>query len=59
MKSPTVKTFDEKAIINALKASGKDDAVLYIKKLKEALENQQRITAKAIKKLKELSKNDS
>lgn len=49
----TVKTFDEKKIINDLKASGKQEAVLLIRRYKEALERQQKLTATAIKKLKE------
>lgn len=53
---PTVKTFDEDAIIEDLKKSGKYDAVELIKAYKRSMENQQRITAKAVKKIKELSK---
>jgi len=53
---PEVKTFDEKSILEDLKKSGKDEAVKLIKAYKRALENQQRITAEAIKKIKELSK---
>lgn len=49
----TFKTFDEKKIINDLKASGKQEAVLLIRRYKEALERQQKLTATAIKKLKE------
>lgn len=52
---PTVKTFDEEAIIKDLKDSGKYEAVELIKAYKRNMENQQRITAKAIKKVKELS----
>lgn len=53
---PTVRTFDEDAIIEDLKKSGKHDAVELIKAYKRSMENQQRITAKAVKKIKELSK---
>ena len=47
-----VKTFDEKKIIADLKASGKDEAIRLIDCYKKTLENQQRITALAVKKLK-------
>lgn len=53
---PEVKTFDEEAIIEDLKKSGKHEAIELIKAYKRNIENQQRITAKAVKKIKELSK---
>lgn len=46
-----VKTIDEQAIIKDLKASGKKEAVNYIKKLKEALKRQQELTNLATSKL--------
>lgn len=58
MDSPTVKTFDEEAILEDLKKSGKKEAIELIKAYKRSIENQQRVTAKAINKIRELSKND-
>lgn len=52
---PTVKTFDEGAIIKDLKASGKHDAIAMINAYKRTLENQQRITAQATNKIREQS----
>lgn len=52
---PEVKTFDEEAILKDLKESGKNDAIELIKAYKRALNNQQRITDEAVKKIKGLS----
>lgn len=51
-----VKTFDEGAILEDLKESGKDEAVNLIKAYKRAMEDQQRITAQAVEKIRDLSK---
>lgn len=53
---PTVRTFDEKAIMEDLKKSGKYDAIELIKAYRRSMDNQQRITAEAINKIRELSK---
>lgn len=56
---PEVKTFDEEAILKDLKNSGKYEAVKLIESYKRNMENQQRITAKAVNKVKELSKKNT
>jgi len=51
-----VKTFDEEAILKDLKESGKDEAINLIFAYKRAMENQQRITAQAVERIRDLSK---
>lgn len=57
--SPTVKTINEQAIKTDLKSSGKKEALHYIKKLKEAIERQQRLTGEAINKLRQVSESEA
>lgn len=53
---PEVKTFDEEAILEDLKQSGKMEAIELIKAYKQAMDNQQRITAQAVSKIRDLNK---
>ena len=52
---PEVKTFDEEKILEDLRQSGKIEAIKLIEAYKRAMENQQRITAQAVNKIRDLS----
>lgn len=53
---PEVKTFDEEKILEDLKQSGKLEAIELIEAYKQAMDNQQKITAQAINKIRDLSR---
>lgn len=50
---PNVSTFNERKILEDLKKSGNYEAIDLIRAYKETLENQRRITAMAVKRLRE------
>lgn len=54
--SMEVKTFDEEAILEDLRQDGKMEAIRLIEAYKQAMDNQQKITAQALNKIRDLSK---